>query len=275
VTAGLEAASDRLLEKMKKGITVDRTALVAAAFRDAGILVHAYLMYGFPSETIQETVDSLERVRQLVAADLIQSAFWHRFTATAHSPVGLDPASHGLRIIGPEFQGFAENDLRHRDRTGETPQWVGEGLRRSMLNFLENRGLTMDVRNWFDQPAPKPRVSPRWVTGLLKNRCIVDNPQAERRIVWLGGKPVHESAGKKTRLLLSGPSGDCAITLQNEQARWLDHLIMQGTPHATSPHSYPLLRDVQASFPGGAPAFNTFIETPSWKKARAAGLLLV
>jgi hypothetical protein len=50
---------------------------------------------------------------------------------------------------------------------------------------------------------------------------------------------------------------------------------MQGTPHATSPHSYPLLRDVQASFPGGAPAFNTFIETPPWKKARAAGLLLV
>lgn len=275
VTAGLEAASDRLLEKMKKGITVDRTALVAAAFRDAGILVHAYLMYGFPSETVQETVDSLERVRQLVAADLIQSAFWHRFTATAHSPVGLDPASHGLRIIGPEFQGFAENDLRHRDRTGETPQWIGEGLRRSMLNFLENRGLDMDVRDWFEQPAPKPRVSPRWVTGLLKNRLTVDNPQAERRIVWLGGQPVHESTGKKTRLLLSGPSGDCAITLQNEQARWLDHLISQCTPHTTSPSSYPLLRDVQVSFPGGSPAFNTFIETPPWKKVRAAGLLLV
>ena len=133
----------------------------------------------------------------------------------------------------------------------------------------------MDVRDWFEQPAPKPRVSPRWVTGLLKNRLTVDNPQAERRIVWLGGQPVHESTGKKTRLLLSGPSGDCAITLQREQARWLDHLIVQGTPHATPPHSYPLLRDVQASFPGGTPAFNTFIETPSWKKTRAAGLLLV
>ncbi|MDH5580245.1 MAG: radical SAM protein, partial [Betaproteobacteria bacterium] len=97
VTAGLEAASDRLLNKMKKGITVDHTVLVAAAFRDAGILVHAYLMYGFPSESIQETVDSLERVRQLFAADLMQSAFWHRFTATAHSPIGLNPESNGLR----------------------------------------------------------------------------------------------------------------------------------------------------------------------------------
>ena len=127
MTAGLEAASDRLLEKIKKGITVDQTALVAAAFKDAGILIHAYLMYGCPSETVQETVDSLERVRQLVAADLIQSAFWHRFTATAHSPIGLKPAAHGLRILGPKFQGFAENDLLHQDRCGETPEWLGKG----------------------------------------------------------------------------------------------------------------------------------------------------
>ncbi|HSB44422.1 MAG TPA: radical SAM protein, partial [Nitrospira sp.] len=156
VTAGLEAASDRILEKIKKGITVDNTALVSAAFNDAGILIHAYLMYGCPSETIQETIDSLERVRQLFAAGLMQSAFWHRFTATAHSPVGLQPARHGIRILGPAFEGFAENDLTHEDRFGQTPNWLGEGLRRSMLNFLEGRGLTLDVRQWFDCPAPKP-----------------------------------------------------------------------------------------------------------------------
>ncbi|MBH0198199.1 MAG: B12-binding domain-containing radical SAM protein [Nitrospira sp.] len=273
VTAGLETASDRLLDKMKKGITVDQTALVAAAFQDAGILVHAYLMYGFPSETIQETMDSLERVRQLMAADVIQSAFWHRFTATAHSPIGLKPAAHGLRILGPEFQGFAENDLRHEDRAGETPDWIGEGLRRSMLNFLEGRGFDMDVREWFEQRAPKPPL--QWVTRLLKNRFIADNPRAERRMVWLGGQPVHEPAGKKTRLLLSGPSGDCAIILNHQQARWLEHLIGQCTPQATPSQPYPLLRNAQSSFPGGTTAFNTFIETSSWKKARAAGLLLV
>ena len=144
-----------------------------------------------------------------------------------------------------------------------------------MLNFLENRGLDMDVRDWFEQRAPKPQVSLQWVTGLLKNRSIADNPQAERRIIWLGGQPVHESAGKNTRLLLSGPSGDCTITLQNEQALWLNHLIAQCTPQAAPSRSYPLLRDAQSSFPGGAPSFNTFIETPPWRKLRAAGLLLV
>ncbi len=121
VSAGLEAASDRLPEAMKKGITVAQAARVAAAFRQAGVLVHAYLMYGCPGETIAETIERLERVRQLFAAGLIQSAFWHKFTATAHNPIGLAPEIHGIRITGPIFGGFAENDLTHVDRPARRP----------------------------------------------------------------------------------------------------------------------------------------------------------
>jgi radical SAM superfamily enzyme YgiQ (UPF0313 family) len=275
VTAGLEAASDRLLEKIKKGITVDQTALVAAAFKDAGILIHAYLMYGCPSETVQETVDSLERVRQLVAADLMQSAFWHRFTATAHSPIGLKPAAHGLRILGPKFQGFAENDLQHEDREGETPDWLGEGLRRSMLNYLEGKGLTLDVRQWFDHATPKPRVSSTWVQRLLKGRVVEDDPGAERRFVWLGGQPVCEPAGRRTRLILPGRTSDHAVTLSTEQAEWLDDLIQRSTPHSAPSSPYPLLRERKTTFPGTAKDFETFLSSTSWKKIRAAGLILV
>src|SRR4029079_1610469 len=47
VSGGLEVASDRLLDLMNKGVTVDQVARVTRAFSDAGILVHAYLMYGF------------------------------------------------------------------------------------------------------------------------------------------------------------------------------------------------------------------------------------
>ena len=275
ITAGLEAASDRLLEKIKKGITVDKTALVAAAFKDAGILIHAYLMYGCPSETVQETVDSLERVRQLFAADLIQSAFWHRFTTTAHSPIGLQPAAHGLRILGPAFQGFAENDLQHEDRRGTTPDWLGEGLRRSMLNFLEGRGLTLDVRQWFDHSVPSPRVSPTWIRRLLKGRIVGDDPRAERRFVWLGGRPVCEPIGKRTRLILPGHSSDRSVTLADPQAQWLDNLIRQSTPQCNASNPYPLLRETKTTFPGTSQEFENFLGTTSWKKVRSAGLLLV
>lgn len=275
MTAGLEAASDRLLEKIKKGITVDHTALVAAAFKDAGILIHAYLMYGCPSETVQETVDSLERVRQLFATDLIQSAFWHRFTVTAHSPIGLNPVSHGLRILGPEFQGFAENDLLHQDQQGETPEWLGEGLRRSLLNYLERRGLTLDVRQWFDHSVPIHRVSSTWVRRLLKNRIVQDDAQAERRFVWLGGQPVREQAGKRTRLILPGRSCDQTVTLANPQAQWLHDLIHHSTAQNNPSRPYPLLRETKATFPGTPKEFEVFLSTTSWKKVRGAGLLLV
>ena len=275
VTAGLETASDRLLDKMKKGITVDQTALVASAFRKAGILVHAYLMYGFPSETIQETMDSLERVRQLMAADVIQSAFWHRFTTTAHSPIGLKPAANGLRILGPEFQGFAHNDLLHQDQAGATPEWIGEGLRRSMLNFLEGRGFDMDVREWFEHPTPKPRVAASWVRRLLKDRPTKDDPKLERRFVWLGGTPVSESAGRTTRLVLPGLESRCAVTLPKHEATWVENLIQQSTPRNGASHSYPLLRSVSATFPGGAQQFEKLLGTARWKNMRSAGLLLV
>src|SRR4029078_12664380 len=99
ISGGLEVASDRLLELIKKGVTVEQVARVTRAFTDAGIMVHAYLMYGFPSETTQETVDSLERVRQLFAEGCIQSAFWHRFAATAHSPIGGAPEVYGIRLV--------------------------------------------------------------------------------------------------------------------------------------------------------------------------------
>ena len=275
ITAGLEAASDRLLDKMKKGITVNQTALVAAAFRDAEILIHAYLMYGFPSETLQETTDSLERVRQLIAANLMQSAFWHRFTATAHSPIGLDPKAHGLRILGPTFQGFADNDLIHLDRAAATPDWVGEGLRRSMLNFLERTGLTLDVRQWFDHSTPKPRVSPTWGRRLMRDRTVHDNPLAERRLVWLGGLPVSDPRARHVRLILPGRMSDATVTLPLAQGQWLENVIQQATPHKDRSAPYTWLRDAKTNFPGQAREFATFLESPSWKKVRAAGLLLV
>ncbi|NOS80390.1 MAG: radical SAM protein [Nitrospira sp.] len=275
VTAGLEAASDRLLEKIKKGITVDQTALVAAAFKDAGILIHAYLMYGCPSETVQETLDSLERVRQLFAADLVQSAFWHRFTTTAHSPIGLNPVAHGLRILGPEFQGFAENDLQHHDQRSKTPEWLGEGLRRSILNYMERSGLTLDIRQWFDHSVPKPRVSSTWARRVLKKRIIEDNPQSERRFVWLGGQLVCEPVGRRTRLILPGRTSDQTVTVSNQQAQWLDNLIRQSTIQHNSSRPYPLLRETMTTFPGTVKDFETFLGATSWKKVRAAGLLLV
>jgi hypothetical protein len=88
-------ASDRLLALMKKGVSRGPGGACDPAFTDAGILVHAYLMYGFPTQTVQDTVDALEYVRQLFENGCIQSGFFHRFACTVHSPVGKN--RRGLR----------------------------------------------------------------------------------------------------------------------------------------------------------------------------------
>ncbi len=153
VSGGLEVASDRLLELMKKGVTVEQVARVTRAFTDAGIMVHAYLMYGFPTETEQDTVDALERVRQLFAAGCIQSAYWHRFSATAHSPIGLNPDAYGIELLPPPDIQFAHNDVSFRDPTGTDHDYLGSGLRKALYNYMHGIGLESDVREWFETPV--------------------------------------------------------------------------------------------------------------------------
>jgi len=150
VTGGLEVASDRLLAKMKKGVDIKQVARVTKAFSEQNIMVHAYLMYGFPTQTAQETIDSLEVVRQLFENKCIQSAFWHLFTATIHSPIGKDPESFNIEITGPTFKGFAQNDLIHHDPTGTDHRSFTVGLNKALNNYLNGVNFHLPLQNWFD-----------------------------------------------------------------------------------------------------------------------------
>jgi radical SAM superfamily enzyme YgiQ (UPF0313 family) len=170
ISGGLEAASDRLLQLMKKGVTVAQVAQVTRAFSDAGIMVHAYLMYGFPTETTQETIDSLERVRQLFEAGCVQSAFWHRFAATAHSPIGKQPELYGIRLHRAPNAPFAHNDVEFTDPTGTDHDSLGKGLRRALYNYMQGVGFDQDIRSWFDKASkvPKATVDPRLIELALR-----------------------------------------------------------------------------------------------------------
>ena len=167
VSGGLEVASDRLLTLMKKGVSVDQVARVTHAFTDAGILVHAYLMYGFPTQTVQDTVDALEYVRQLFATGCIQSGFFHRFTCTVHSPVGKNPAEFGVRLHELPKVSFAKNDIGFIDPTGVDHDALGVALKKAIYNFMHGIGLDEDVRSWFDFPVPKTKVAKHRIERAL------------------------------------------------------------------------------------------------------------
>jgi hypothetical protein len=146
---------------------VEQVARVTKAFADAGILVHAYLMYGFPTQTVQDTVDALETVRQLFAAGCIQSGFWHRFACTVHSPVGLDPQAYGVTLLPLPPVSFAKNDVDFVDPTGVDHDALGVGLKKALYNYMHGIGLEADVREWFDFAVPKARVPRQRIARAL------------------------------------------------------------------------------------------------------------
>ncbi len=167
VTGGLEVASDRLLSKMKKGVDIAQVARVTHNFSKNDIMVHAYLMYGFPTETEQETIDSLEVVKQLFEADCIQSAYWHQFTTTVHSPIGKNPEEFGIEITGPVFKGFAQNDLYHKDPKGADHPKYTKGLNIALNSYLNKSGFNKEMQNWFDFQVPKTTVSKDLIKSVL------------------------------------------------------------------------------------------------------------
>lgn len=170
MSGGLEVASDRLLNLMKKGVSVEQVAQVTKGFSDAGILVHAYLMYGFPTQTVQETVDALEYVRQLFENGCIQSGFFHRFICTVHSPVGLNPQEYGIELVPlPEIT-FAKNDVSFIDPTGVDHDLLGQGLRKALYNYMHGVGFDIKAQSWFDGlgiTIPKTTVPKNFIVNAL------------------------------------------------------------------------------------------------------------
>ncbi|HEX8507416.1 MAG TPA: B12-binding domain-containing radical SAM protein [Hymenobacter sp.] len=276
ISGGLEVASDRLLALMEKGVTIAQVARVADGFTQAGIMVHAYLMYGFPTQTAQETVDSLEVVRQLFAAGVVQSGYWHRFSMTAHSPVGKNPAKYQVAAVGPEPAGFAWNDLWHDDPLGTDHEAFGPGLAKSLYNYLHQVALDEPLSFWFDFKTPKPTTSRHLVQQALQAPEKPDFARQNQRLFWLGNAPeIRIESGKKApRAVLTcyEQAEDFEVKTTAGAGRWLHQLLTQLSQDYDAK---VLLREAAATFPAGEGSFEAFLQSPAWLLLREKGLLLL
>ncbi|GAB3650610.1 radical SAM protein [Hymenobacter agri] len=276
VSGGLEVASDRLLALMEKGVTIAQVARVADGFTQAGIMVHAYLMYGFPTQTAQETVDSLEVVRQLFAAGVVQSGYWHRFSMTAHSPVGKNPAKYQVAAVGPEPAGFAWNDLWHDDPLGTDHEAFGPGLAKSLYNYLHGVALDEPLARWFDFKTPRPTTSRHLVQQALQAPEKPDFARQNQRLFWLGNAPeLRVEPGKKApRAVLTcyEQAEDFEVKTTEAAGRWLHQLLTQLSQDFDTK---VLMKDAAATFPKSEGSFESFLQTPAWQLLREKGLLLL
>lgn len=243
VSGGLEVASDRLLKLIQKGVSVEQVAVVTDHFTRAGIMVHAYLMYGYPSQTVQETMDSLEMVRQMFELGIIQSGYWHQFALTAHSPVGLNPKEFG---ITPRLQPitFANNDLEFSDQVGINHDKFSKGLKKALYNYMHGNCFEFDLQQWFEFKIPKTIINRDCVSKYLDNISgFTIKPSS--KIIWIGNEvQVAQSTensklkSEKVKISIHGNSAKQEIKLELEKASWLINLLPSLTPQSEKSMTY-------------------------------------
>ena len=278
VSGGLEVASDRLLKLIDKGVTVEQVAKVTRNFTEAGVMVHSYLMYGYPSQTVQETIDSLEMVRQLFEVGVLQSGFWHQFAMTAHSPVGMYPEKFGVIAQQNEIT-FANNDIAFTDKTGIDHEKFGFGLKKSLYNFMHGICFDYELQDWFDFKIPKSTISPDFIFDALQEEGdFTIKPNA--KIVWLGGKPVLEYFTKSKKgnswemltLTFQDKKESFSIQTNKLEGEWLREILQKISVSNSKIYTF---QEVKADFEIQLEDFELFWYAKPIKTLREFGLLVL
>ena len=235
VSGGLEVASDRLLKLIDKGVSVEQVAKVTRNFTESGIMVHSYLMYGFPTQTEQETVDSLEMVRQLFEMGIIQSGFWHQFALTAHSPIGKNPEEFGVQPIKNEIL-FAHNDVEFTDRTGIDHSKFSFGLKKSLFNFMHGINFDLPLKDWFDFKIPKTTIHPDYIHDcLLEEENFQFKPNLKLIFLDKNAQVEHFVKTKKgnsfevSQLTFHLKTNIVKIELEKDKASWLMKIFVENS----------------------------------------------
>ena len=280
VSGGLEVASDRLLKLIDKGVTVEQVAKVTRNFTDSGIMVHAYLMYGYPTQTVQETIDSLEMVRQLFESGVLQSGFWHQFAMTAHSPVGIEPAKFGVVKESEQVGSFANNDVAYRDLTGIDHDQFSFGLKKSLFNFMHGICFDHPLQDWFDFKIPRTTVHRNFIANALEETTDL-SIKLSAKTVWLGASPqMHRFTKSKkgnswpmVALEFHDRRESFTLQLSEDEGVWfvnqLEKLSVENLKLRT-------LQEVKTDFESsGLENFELFFHSKPIQKLRDHGLLLL
>lgn len=266
VSGGLETASNRLLELMNKGVSVEQATLAMRNFYYAGIMVHSYLMYGFPTQTLQESVDSLEVVRQLFRAELISSAFWHRYAMTIHSPSGREPEKFGVKRRPTHPNTFANNEVAFAENRPYNIHMVGEALGEALDNYMYGNAIDRPAHKWFAGKVTPTTVENSLITDQLikPDKARIYNDAA--RLVWIGVTPTRGEEG----LVFRNGSGTKPVKFSEQETEFLLEITaLTGDLSRTT--TFGEIRKIYEKY--SSEAFVVFYHSKKWDIMRSYGLL--
>ncbi|MCR5762867.1 MAG: radical SAM protein [Treponema sp.] len=197
VSGGIEIATGSGLDDIHKGTDIHSIVNACCAFKEAGILVHAYMIYGYWKESEQDLINSMETLRQFYAAGLLDSSFWHKFTLTRHSRIykewqeGKHPE---LQPIIPKNSGmFAKNGLHFAGE--QKSQKFGKGLNAALTAWMHGEALEDPVGTWFSFKTPRPTIPQDYIEKAIKLYEKERDSQYKKTVIiekcwWLAGLPV-------------------------------------------------------------------------------------
>ncbi len=276
VSGGLEVASDRLLALIKKGVNLAQVAKVTDSFTEAGIMVHAYLMYGFPTQTDQETIDSLEVVRQMFEANIIQSGFWHQFAMTAHSPVGMNPEAYNVKSLLDGAGTFANNDIPHEDISGAQHEKYAEGLRKSIFNYMHGICFDFSLQEWFDFKIKPTTIAPNFIQSCL-DAAANEVLRPSTKVLWTGILPQFKIQKKSKKISVA------LVEFQDKKERSkielplaINQTLQLVLEHCTLTNGYKTIQQLDEILEqNNAPALDELFAHSSFSEIRAMGLYLL
>ena len=202
VSAGLEVAAESGLENINKGTDISSVVSACAALKEAGVLVHAYMIFGFWYDTAQTIIDSMETLRQFYSTGLLDSCFWHKFVLTKNSTVYTEwkeGKQNALQPVEPKSDKkgglFAGNNIHFKGENQYDKFQVP--LENSLNNWMHGNGLEKKVQKWFDFTVPPPTVERDFIEKKIgeyeeknRKRGAGLNEKSVQNLWWLGGCPV-------------------------------------------------------------------------------------
>jgi hypothetical protein len=201
VSGGIEIATERGLEMTDKGFDLAGMVKSLVALKRAGVLVHTYLIYGFPDQKVSDIIDSAEFCRQLFNAGLIDSAFWHRFVLTRHSKMyreWKDGKRAALKPLDRPWS-FANNDLSFEGES--TFDSFDAPLAASLSAWMDGRNLKKPASSWFGKNAPKATIREDLAESLIVSAekaldGFSKSTSTTGRAFWIGGNPLAQQIRK-------------------------------------------------------------------------------
>lgn len=120
---GVETGSRRIFKLIRKGVDYDKRIPLLKNAADAGVWNFAYIFFGFPSETYEEALQTVDLICE--NTDVIHSYGKSIFTLGKHSPLFKDAAKLGLVDMYENREELSTN-LHYRDTRGMSDDQLAE-----------------------------------------------------------------------------------------------------------------------------------------------------